>query len=321
MCRVLGMNDNQVQYAVQASEAVYFTDFKNDEKKDIANGTILSCNFTDISEHFFVSMPEENFRKIQTASHHLGSGWYKVNLEFEVKHSYFNTLHQAVISIPHSMIMKITPTSIDMVSKFSSTNPIAVEPSCFYEQLSVDSKQHEALTAILQSPADIPVLISGPFGTGKTRILARAAYELALNGLTTETQPIKTLMCAHHLNTIDTYVRYLHPALSKTRGVKIIRILRKDNYPKRQLSDNIIDRTITDLRHEIAQGKHVKDPVFIIITTYTSSLQVAKILNQFRFTHILLDEAAQVREPEAIAALSLSDAKTKVVIAGDIKQV
>ncbi len=39
------------------------------------------------------------------------------------------------------------------------------------------------------------------------------------------------------------------------------------------------------------------------------------------FTHILLDEGAQAREPEAVAPLSLATKDTKIVIAGDPQQV
>ena len=39
------------------------------------------------------------------------------------------------------------------------------------------------------------------------------------------------------------------------------------------------------------------------------------------FTHILIDEGAQTREPEAIAPLGLADDNTKIVIAGDHMQV
>ena len=39
------------------------------------------------------------------------------------------------------------------------------------------------------------------------------------------------------------------------------------------------------------------------------------------FTHILLDEGAQSREPESIAPLCLADIDTKIIIVGDHKQV
>ncbi|XP_019848923.1 PREDICTED: probable RNA helicase SDE3 [Amphimedon queenslandica] len=113
-------------------------------------------------------------------------------------------------------------------------------------------------------------------------------------------------------------LKYLHPAFSRMSQVKIIRITRKDSY---NFSHNVMNKTLFDFRRDIVIGRHINDRILVIMTTYMSSLPVAKILNKVRFTHILLDEAAQVREPEAIAPLSLGDAATKVIIAGDTKQV
>ena len=39
------------------------------------------------------------------------------------------------------------------------------------------------------------------------------------------------------------------------------------------------------------------------------------------FTHILIDEGAQTREPETIAPLSMANCHTKIIIAGDNQQV
>lgn len=318
-CCVFGMDDNQIQYAVQASEAVFFTDFKNNVKKDICRGLIHRDNFHDVSENFYVSLTEEDFRKIETSYHDLGSGWYEGHMEFEVKHSYFNGLHQAVISIPDSMIRKITPIGLTthLHTSCKRINPISPHTELWLD----NSEQCEALEAILTSPANIPVVISGPFGSGKTRILARAAYEIAIEGQRNEGQQIRVLMCAHHLNTIETYLsKYFEKAFCKTH-VKVIRIVRKGDQILPYSCRNIINRSIGTFKQEVTSGQHVTDSVLIIVSTYMASLQVAKILNRYHFTHILLDEAAQVREPEAIAALSLGDASTKVVVAGDSKQV
>lgn len=317
LCRMLGMNDDQVQYATQASEGIVFVDVKN--QKDICKGTIHHSNFRDLSEHFFVFLAMDDFRLLQKTNPHIGSGWYSVHVEFEVKHSYFNSLHQAVISIPDSMVKKITPSNND-VFIYPSTTSLTVDPKCSdADDLSVDNAmQLEALKTIIKSPVDYPVVVSGPFGSGKTRIIARAAYEFIIAGLRSKTQT-RILLCAHHTNTVETYMlKYLCPAFRRKPQVTIIRITRKDSS---NLAHNVINRTIFDFRRNVADGHYINDPVLVIITTYTSSLQVAKILNKVRFTHILLDEAAQVREPEAIAPLSLGDANTKVVVAGDSKQV
>jgi superfamily I DNA and/or RNA helicase len=42
---------------------------------------------------------------------------------------------------------------------------------------------------------------------------------------------------------------------------------------------------------------------------------------RLRFTHILIDEAAQALEPECVTPLVMADGNTKIVLAGDHKQV
>ena len=58
----------------------------------------------------------------------------------------------------------------------------------------------------------------------------------------------------------------------------------------------------------------------IIICTLSTSRTVSELLSPGHFTHILLDEAAQALETEAIIPLVLADTGTRVVLAGDHMQ-
>ena len=60
----------------------------------------------------------------------------------------------------------------------------------------------------------------------------------------------------------------------------------------------------------------------VVITTLATSKHLLKLqLNQGFFTHILIDEAAQALEPEALTPLALAGPKTQVVLTGDHMQV
>ena len=61
----------------------------------------------------------------------------------------------------------------------------------------------------------------------------------------------------------------------------------------------------------------------VIITTLATARMLWKFYQdgRLRFTHILIDEAAQALEPECVTPLVMADAETKVVLAGDHKQV
>ena len=60
----------------------------------------------------------------------------------------------------------------------------------------------------------------------------------------------------------------------------------------------------------------------VVITTLAMSQHLLQLqLNRGFFTHILVDEAAQALEPEALIPLALAGQNTKVVFTGDHMQV
>ena len=60
----------------------------------------------------------------------------------------------------------------------------------------------------------------------------------------------------------------------------------------------------------------------VVITTLAMSQHLLELqLNRGFFTHILVDEAAQALEPEALTPLALAGPNTKVVFTGDHMQV
>jgi len=60
----------------------------------------------------------------------------------------------------------------------------------------------------------------------------------------------------------------------------------------------------------------------VVITTLAMSQHLLELhLNHGFFTHILVDEAAQALEPEALTPLALAGPNTKVVFTGDHMQV
>ena len=59
----------------------------------------------------------------------------------------------------------------------------------------------------------------------------------------------------------------------------------------------------------------------VVVTTFLTALSVKMAIHDKYFTHVLLDEAAQVREPEAVAPLCMANLYTKIVVAGDNQQV
>ena len=61
----------------------------------------------------------------------------------------------------------------------------------------------------------------------------------------------------------------------------------------------------------------------VVVTTSASARMLWKLYEsgELDFTHILIDDAAQALEPECITPLVMADKKTKIVLAGDHRQV
>ncbi|XP_037940519.1 probable helicase with zinc finger domain [Teleopsis dalmanni] len=183
----------------------------------------------------------------------------------------------------------------------------------------LNAKQREAVNAITTS-LDIklpPILLIGPFGTGKTYTLAQAIKQLL-------TQPeAKILICTHSNSAADLYIKeYLHPWIEN--GIEEATPLRV-YYHKRWVTtvNSVVQKyCITDgagyFRRPTVEDimKHR-----IVVVTLSISMELATLgLPKGYFTHIFLDEAAQAMECEAIMPLALANDSTRIVLAGDHMQ-
>ncbi|XP_078614262.1 3'-5' exoribonuclease HELZ2-like [Branchiostoma floridae x Branchiostoma japonicum] len=181
----------------------------------------------------------------------------------------------------------------------------------------LNDKQREAFAKITAPTERFipPLLLIGPFGTGKTYTIAAAASVAARQ------DDSRILICTHTNDAADLYIRkYL-----KTEDMSGSRTLRI-YYKKRKratVHDDVLRHCVMDedgsfrypTREEVAAAK-------IVITTLSLSLVLEREvgLEAGFFTHIMVDEAAQALECEAITPLSLATAKTRVVLTGDHMQ-
>uniref|UniRef100_A0ABM0MGU2 Helicase with zinc finger domain 2-like n=1 Tax=Saccoglossus kowalevskii TaxID=10224 RepID=A0ABM0MGU2_SACKO len=189
----------------------------------------------------------------------------------------------------------------------------------------MNENQLKAVASILApkqtvSPA---LIIYGPFGTGKTFTLAVSVEQVV------KKQPTaKVLICTHSNSAADLYITdYLHPLVEKgINEIKPLRIhaetIRVQSIPEVVLKYCLIkERRGVECVHmpmvdDIDQIKKYS----VIVTTLANSVALKRIGLEGHFTHIIIDEAGQALECEAITPLTLATENTKVVLAGDHQQ-
>lgn len=185
----------------------------------------------------------------------------------------------------------------------------------------INSKQKEAVMAI-SAPLDVslpPVFLVGPYGTGKTFTLAHATKFIL------QQENTRILICTHSNSAADLYIRdYFHSYVEAgNTAARPLRIYFKNRWTQTvhpvvrlycYMSENE-DRFLMPSKEEVSKYR-------IIVATLSTSRYLNYLqLEPGFFTHILLDEAAQAIECEAVMPLALADKDTRVVLAGDYMQI
>ena len=241
--------------------------------------------------------------------------YFKAEVKFELKHSYFQHLHVAINRLPQHVVRRLNPTLEQLSFPREEKRHYFRSPEPPYDCLQLDQVQMKALHVTLNSSPDFPILVAGPFGTGKTRLLARAAYDILGK------RRSRVLICAHHHVSVDTFMNYFG-AMKRDEDnpwpIGMVRVLPDGHYQsatKSKYEDFFVN--ISDLSERVLENSRL-----IITTLGTAPKLFNKIQNRrVFFSDILIDEGAQTREPETVAPLSLAGENTRIIIAGDHCQV
>jgi len=184
-------------------------------------------------------------------------------------------------------------------------------------------KQKEAVLAITTPLGNRlpPILIIGPYGTGKTFTIG-AALQMLLRDTVS-----KILVCTHSNSAADLYIKdYIDPAIVKGDiNKKVLRIYYQNRWvqtvhPTVQKYCLIQTDELMQTRRFCVPGLSDLESADLVVATLSTSRGLAQILKPGHFSHILLDEAAQALETEAIIPLSLANSSTRIVLAGDHMQ-
>ena len=311
---VSGLSGDQIAYATQASGGAVITCSGGEIR-----ASILRENFNQVEERMYIAFDAKSLQKLEQHLHVTRTNCKRdITLRFELKHSYFRNLHDSVQELPQEAIERIVPQRNDFQAVQLRRLPKRCRSILKLDHCSDD--QVQALEAIASCPSNgPPVLVSGPFGTGKTHILATAAHyfiqEDRNNG-----RPVRILVCTQQHVSADTFLEhYLDLMTTKESGLDIFRLTPTVGNRNPKLKRWY--KTVQHFKRDFERSSQSNESSFLIITTCLTALHVADVFIRGFFTHILLDEGAQMREPEGIAPLCLATKHTKIIIAGDEHQV
>lgn len=238
---------------------------------------------------------------------------WKVSVKFLLKKSYFFNLQGIIRSLSSEVTQRLTPNPQHFL-------PFHLDllDAC-YEDLNLktcsDDQRYALGTIISSPPTGPPVLVTGPFGTGKTHILALTALYYLQHSIA-EKQRTCILACTQQHISADAFIECIR-SLPTPKEACVVRITdRNKGYGKYNYNKS---------QNEFAKYCEDSPPSsshpYLVVATCLTARKLSTIMPKGFFTHILLDEGAQMREPEAVAPLCFANMKTKVVIAGDKQQV
>ena len=296
------MTPNQILYALQASSEVYITCPEVSIK-----AYILSCNYSYSNDYLYIGLYDYNAQTLQEAMYR---GSFEFDVKFEVKHSYFDSLHYSVDKISDEALKRIVPCTGD----FKDGLDLSRIPRSTYFQHKLDFFQFTALQTMVFSRSTAPVLIPGPFGSGKTRLLSVATEYF----IESAKGKCRVLLCCHHQDSADIFMKqYFHPMLQDQENpwnVDVVRVTSQTHNKKK------LRYCVPFDEFEEKKDIYLSKPYLVIVTTFLTALRMSDFIPPNFFTHMLIDEGAQAREPECIAPLCMANKNTRIVIVGDSKQ-
>ena len=229
---------------------------------------------------------------------------FKASVHFEVGHQYYRRLHEGIDNVTDLTLAKLIPNNPARLSL--SRFPTVHVTKQDVRKYSLDWQyQLKALNQMFSCSPSVPYLLLGPFGTGKSYLLATAVAKL------TETGGNRALVCTHLNRGADGLYKSLQ---EKVKGIErhVARVVGSAESSRLQ-NASVIQypdaETVTKFT--------------VLVTTFGVALNLVDLVENgyLDFSHILIDEGAQCPEPEVLGALVLASRQTRVIIVGDNKQV
>ena len=311
----INLSGDQIAYAVQAAQDREGVTLKYDGNT-ICTADILSENYSHVEEKLYIGFDLDGVRLLNHSECPVANGpcSFSVHICFKLKHSYFNNLQRALERLRPDIIRRLNPDQQSFVA-FQPNVQLASHPMFRpYEKLCSPDQLHALKTIALCPSSGPPVLIAGPFGTGKTRVLA-----VTVRFLFEQPAPfVRILVCTQQRVSADTFLETFLNLQQSWNSTNIDAFVVREygfHNPKLKRYYRNVQGIQSHIRRYPQQNR------LLLVTTCLTAPHLASFLRRDFFTHIFIDEGAQMREPEAVAPLCLASSNTMIVIAGDHHQV
>ena len=248
--------------------------------------------------------------------------WFYYNrISFASEYSAHFDLNYSVIQYHHMALDSLSDDIIQKLFPFFETKRHRKDSvSLLHGKQSLDKEyQTKALCNALRCQPTAPFLIMGPFGTGKSHLLVYAALNILCDSNS------KVLVCTH-LNRGANYFceNYcLESKICENLNVSPVKIAAPFRLVGHQPKAKYTTVSTSEICCLLATDPYFAMSNRLFVTTFGQAFNLYETCRDigYQFTHILIDEGAQTTEPEVICALSLASQHTKIIIAGDNKQV
>ncbi|XP_042232621.1 probable helicase with zinc finger domain isoform X2 [Homarus americanus] len=246
-----------------------------------------------------------------------------VEVQFQLNRLPLCEMHAALDRLP-SLDMIFPDVTLEPAIPWNPINDMCCSHRQWGESLDakLNPKQKEALVAITAPTGLVlpPILIIGPYGTGKTYTLAQGIKQILQESDT------RILICTHSNSAADLYIKeYLHPyVMAGHKEAKPLRIYYRNRWVTTVHTDVqkycLIENDQSVRKFLMPSEEEILSHRVIVATLNTSRYLASLKLEKGVFTHILIDEAAQAMECEALTPLALAKPDTRLVLAGDYMQ-
>ncbi|XP_044184435.1 uncharacterized protein LOC114957638 isoform X2 [Acropora millepora] len=225
----------------------------------------------------------------------------------------------------HEAVDRLTPGQLERLVFPGQRTPTAsvVNEVTIRWQWLLDQRLNDHQKAVIKRIASRecnapPLVVFGPFGTGKTFTLNQAVRLLVQLD-----KSHRILLCTHSNRAADIHVELLHKYLKEQNGTPASTPLRIYQPMRRLETASQIARNYCLIKNGaflLPTRENILERRVIITTLSTSKVLLNLQVFHGFFTHILIDEAAQALEPETLTPLVFAGPETKVVFTGDHMQ-